>query len=154
MEEEAQGIAGWTGELVLFRLFPTPAGSAPAMTPVRIAQLGLYDLAERIGFKLLPGRLGQMATLVNPPVLRDRSCPRSCRRSAGGARVAFFVGCVADAMFRHTHWATLRVLQQNGCDILIPDGQGTAGRSTTAPAPPPGGCRRQRGRLRPGRSTR
>jgi glycolate oxidase iron-sulfur subunit len=41
--------------------------------------------------------------------------------------VAFFVGCVADAMFRHTHWATLRVLQENGCDVLIPDGQGCCG---------------------------
>jgi glycolate oxidase iron-sulfur subunit len=43
------------------------------------------------------------------------------------ARVAFFVGCVADAMFRHTHWATLRVLQQNGCDVIVPDGQGCCG---------------------------
>jgi len=41
--------------------------------------------------------------------------------------VAFFVGCVGDAMFRHVHWATLRVLQQNGCDILIPSGQGCCG---------------------------
>ena len=43
------------------------------------------------------------------------------------ARVAFFVGCVADAMFRHTHWATLRVLQQNGCDVFIPPEQGCCG---------------------------
>jgi glycolate oxidase iron-sulfur subunit len=41
--------------------------------------------------------------------------------------VAFFVGCVADAMFRHTHWSTLRVLQQNGCDVVVPDGQGCCG---------------------------
>ena len=34
---------------------------------------------------------------------------------------------MADAMFRHTHWATLRVLQHNGCDILIPPGQGCCG---------------------------
>ena len=43
------------------------------------------------------------------------------------ARVAFFVGCVADAMFRPTHWATLRVLQQNGCDVFIPPEQGCCG---------------------------
>ncbi|KKK52664.1 hypothetical protein LCGC14_3102640, partial [marine sediment metagenome] len=43
------------------------------------------------------------------------------------ARVAFFVGCVADAMFRHTHWATLRVLQQNGCDVFVPPDQGCCG---------------------------
>ena len=43
------------------------------------------------------------------------------------ARVAFFVGCVGDAMFRSTHWATLRVLQHNGCDVFIPEGQGCCG---------------------------
>jgi glycolate oxidase iron-sulfur subunit len=43
------------------------------------------------------------------------------------ARVAFFTGCVADAMFRPTHWATLRVLQQNGCDVIVPPGQGCCG---------------------------
>jgi glycolate oxidase iron-sulfur subunit len=26
-------------------------------------------------------------------------------------------------MFRHTHWATIRVLQQNGCDVVIPKTQ-------------------------------
>jgi glycolate oxidase iron-sulfur subunit len=41
--------------------------------------------------------------------------------------VAFFTGCVADAMFRPTHWATLRVLQQNGCDVLVPPEQGCCG---------------------------
>ena len=30
-------------------------------------------------------------------------------------------------MFRHTHWATLRVLQQNGCDVFIPPEQGCCG---------------------------
>jgi len=100
------------------------------MAPVRIAQrLGLYDWAERLGlFRLIPGRLGQMATLVNPP--EDPGpripgfLPAMGRRRA---RVAFFVGCVADAMFRHVHWATLRVLQHNGCDVLVPAGQGCCG---------------------------
>jgi glycolate oxidase iron-sulfur subunit len=41
--------------------------------------------------------------------------------------VAFFVGCVADAMFRNVHWATVRVLQENGCDVFVPPGQGCCG---------------------------
>ena len=44
----------------------------------------------------------------------DRQAPR---------RVALFTGCVADVMFRHTHWATARVLQQNGCDVVVPPDQ-------------------------------
>ncbi len=52
-------------------------------------------------------------------------CPSSCRPiGRRRARVALFTGCVADAMFRHTHWATARVLQQNGCDVLVPRGAG------------------------------
>ena len=39
------------------------------------------------------------------------------------ARVALFLGCVADAMFPETNAATARVLQQNGCEVVIPRGQ-------------------------------
>lgn len=120
----------WFRRLILFQLFPYAERIRLAMTPVRWAQRsGLYEMAERLGlFKLIPGRLGQMATLVNPPVAPGPRLPKFLpavgRRRA---RVAFFVGCVADAMFRHTHWATLRVLQQNGCDVLVPAGQGCCG---------------------------
>jgi glycolate oxidase iron-sulfur subunit len=43
------------------------------------------------------------------------------------ARVALFTGCVADVMFRSTHWATVRVLQANGCDVLVPRSQQCCG---------------------------
>jgi glycolate oxidase iron-sulfur subunit len=39
------------------------------------------------------------------------------------ARVALFRGCIGDVLFRSTHWATARVLQENGCDVVIPDEQ-------------------------------
>ncbi len=120
----------WFRQIVLFRIFPYAERIRWAIAPLRIAQrLGLFDWAERLGlFKLIPGRLGQMITLVGPPIAPGPKLPKFLpaigRRRA---RVAFFVGCVADAMFRHTHWATLRVLQQNGCDVLIPQGQGCCG---------------------------
>jgi len=120
----------WFRELILFRLFPYANRIRWAMTPVRWAQrLGLYGLAERLGlFRLIPGRLGQMVTLVGPPVAPGPKLPKFLpAMGRRRARVAFFVGCVADAMFRPTHWATLRVLQQNGCDVLIPPGQACCG---------------------------
>jgi len=132
-EQESHHLAkrfDWFHHLILLRLFPYANRIRLAMAPVRIAQrLGLYDMAERLGlFKLIPGRLGQMVTLVIPPIPPGPKLPKFLpaigRRRA---RVAFFVGCVGDAMFRHTHWATLRVLQQNGCDVLIPSGQGCCG---------------------------
>jgi glycolate oxidase iron-sulfur subunit len=30
-------------------------------------------------------------------------------------------------MFRHTHWATARVLQENGCEVIVPRGQACCG---------------------------
>lgn len=120
----------WFRELVLFRIFPFRDRIRLAIWPVRLLQkLGIYDFLERLGlWRLLPGRVGRMITLVPPPTAQGPRLPRFLpavgRRRA---RVAFFVGCVADAMFRDVHWATLRVLQQNGCDILIPPGQGCCG---------------------------
>jgi glycolate oxidase iron-sulfur subunit len=43
------------------------------------------------------------------------------------ARVALFVGCAADAFFPQTTLATARVLQRNGCEVLVPRGQGCCG---------------------------
>jgi len=133
LEEQDHGLGtrlDWFRQLILLRLFPYAGRIRLAMTPVRWAQrLGIYDLAERLGlFGLIPGRLGQMVTLVNSPHRSGRKLPEFLpAEGRRRARVAFFVGCVADAMFRHTHWATLRVLQQNGCDVLVPRGQGCCG---------------------------
>ena len=39
------------------------------------------------------------------------------------ARVALFLGCVADAIYPETNAATARVLQHNGCEVVVPPGQ-------------------------------
>ena len=84
---------------------------------------------ERLGLlKLLPGRLGRLAPLLPPPTRPGPRLPKFLPAvGRKRARVAFFVGCVADAMFRPVHWATVRVLQQNGCDVFVPRGQGCCG---------------------------
>jgi glycolate oxidase iron-sulfur subunit len=38
-------------------------------------------------------------------------------------RVAFFAGCVAQIMFNELNEATVRVLQRNGCEVVVPAGQ-------------------------------
>src|SRR5262249_1422470 len=43
------------------------------------------------------------------------------------ARVALFTGCVGDAMFPETNAATARVLQQNGCEVIVPRAQACCG---------------------------
>jgi glycolate oxidase iron-sulfur subunit len=120
----------WFREIILFQLFPYADRMSTLLMPVRLMQqLGLFGLAERMGlFKLIPGRLGRMIPLLPPPVKPGPKLPKFLpAMGRKRARVAFFVGCVADAMFRPVHWATLRVLQQNGCDIFIPPEQGCCG---------------------------
>ncbi len=131
-EEKHQGIAGWDWfrELVLFRLFlrrPNSPRDDPGANCSRSSASMTWPSGSASS-SCSPAAWARMATLVSPPVAQGPKLP-SFLPAIGRrrARVAFFVGCVADAMFRHTHWATLRVLQQNGCDILIPDGQGCCG---------------------------
>jgi glycolate oxidase iron-sulfur subunit len=43
------------------------------------------------------------------------------------ARIAFFAGCIAQVMFSELNRATVRVLQANGCEVVIPAAQGCCG---------------------------
>src|SRR4029079_2178454 len=43
------------------------------------------------------------------------------------ARVALFLGCVADALYPETNLNTARVLQKNGCEVWIPRTQACCG---------------------------
>jgi glycolate oxidase iron-sulfur subunit len=43
------------------------------------------------------------------------------------ARVALFAGCLAQVTFSELNRATIRVLQANGCDVVVPAGQACCG---------------------------
>jgi glycolate oxidase iron-sulfur subunit len=116
----------WFHRYILFGLFPYPDKLRQSLRPARIAQsLGLDRLLISTGlWRLLPPRLGRLVTMLPPlekplPSLPDFLEAKGRRR----ARVALFTGCVGDALFRSTNWATARVLQENGCDVVIPKGQ-------------------------------
>jgi glycolate oxidase iron-sulfur subunit len=116
----------WFHKYILFGLFPYPDKLRQALVPARWAQrLGLEWLLVQSGlWRLLPSRLGRMATLL--PTLEKPSAPLPSFLPAKGrrrARVALFTGCVGDALFRQTNWATARVLQENGCDVVVPERQ-------------------------------
>jgi glycolate oxidase iron-sulfur subunit len=44
-------------------------------------------------------------------------------RGTRRARVAFFAGCVAQVSFSEVNRATIRVLQANGCEVVVPAAQ-------------------------------
>lgn len=120
----------WFHRWILFGMFPHPSRMRLALWPARIAQrLGLMTLADRVGLiGLLPPRLRQLVQMLPPLGSSEPELPEFLPAiGPRRARVALFTGCVADVMFRGTNWATARVLQQNGCDVVIPRTQKCCG---------------------------
>ncbi len=122
----APPVPGWFQRLVLYGLFPYPSRLRWALGPARLMQwLRLDRLVQAVGLeRLLPKPLARMQRLLprlsaSPPRLPEFLPAHGPRR----ALVALFTGCVADAMFRDVHWATARVLQANGCDVVVPPQQ-------------------------------
>lgn len=121
---------GWFQRFILYGLFPYPKRMWWALLPMRFLQWTRLDRV--IDFlrlpKLLPKKLQRMHGLL--PRLQSRAAALPEVLPAVGerrARVALFTGCVAEAMFSQTNLATARVLQANGCDVVIPKSQACCG---------------------------
>lgn len=90
----------------------------------------LKALVRAMGFLKLLGRLGdleQLSPSADPPFFFSQVGrtfpPEGPRRH----RVAFLAGCIANVAFARLNEATVRVLQKNGCEVVIPEGQGCCG---------------------------
>ncbi len=123
---KGQEKASWLERLILHHLFPYSGRVRMALAPARWSQkLGLLDWGERTGLtRLLPPTLRRMQAML-PKLSGSRRRLPEILPAIGPkrARVALFLGCVADAMFPETNAATARVLQENGCEVVIPRGQ-------------------------------
>ncbi|MCA9084921.1 MAG: 4Fe-4S dicluster domain-containing protein [Planctomycetaceae bacterium] len=120
----------WFHRWVMYGLFPHRGRMSWALWPARMLQtLKLDRLMNVTGINsLLPQRLRRMQQQL--PQLKPAEPTLPVFLPAKGERrasVGLFLGCVADAMFRHVHWATARVLQENGCDVYIPGSQNCCG---------------------------
>ncbi|QDU38097.1 Lactate utilization protein A [Maioricimonas rarisocia] len=121
---------GWFERWILHGLFPYPSRLKWALAPARLMQLlGLDHLAEATGLtRLLPQKLQRMQRLLPPLQKRGPELPEVLpAEGTQRARVALFTGCVADAMFHHVNRATARILQANGCEVVIPRQQTCCG---------------------------
>jgi glycolate oxidase iron-sulfur subunit len=91
---------------------------------------GLQRLVRASRVLRLFGRLEKLERLMPPaekPFFFDQIGrvfpPRGERR----ARVALVAGCMANVSFARLNEATVRVLQQNGCEVTVPAGQTCCG---------------------------
>jgi glycolate oxidase iron-sulfur subunit len=117
-------------DLVYRRLLPYPKRIAAAARFLRMYQTsGLAAIARGTGLLRLLG-LSDRERLM-PPIDSEfffsqigKTFPA---QGARRARVAFFAGCIAQVTFSELNRATIRVLQANGCEVVVPSGQGCCG---------------------------
>jgi glycolate oxidase iron-sulfur subunit len=117
----------------IFATFPYPARLRAALVPLRVAQLtGLDRLAARSKLleRVAPEAAAAIAVaprrragLRRPPALPAR-IPASGERRAV---VGMLTGCVQQVLFPEVNAATARVLAAEGCDVIVPPGQGCCG---------------------------
>jgi glycolate oxidase iron-sulfur subunit len=113
----------------IFALFPYPRRLRLLRGPLRAYQRsGLQDLVGRSG---LLRRLAPSLAAMESLAPRLRKVPRPPRRVAARGRkratVGMLTGCVQSAFFPEVNSATVRVLAAEGCEVLIPSGQGCCG---------------------------
>jgi glycolate oxidase iron-sulfur subunit len=89
---------------------------------------GIQALARRTGLLKLLG-LDETEALL-PPISDRFITPQGQTYPAEGQaryHVALLSGCIMSTAFAPVHEATIRVLQKNGCQVILPPGQGCCG---------------------------
>jgi len=115
-------------ERILFRgVFPRTSLLEALTWLLRVYdRTGLRKAVNAIGAnKLLPSQLRDLERML-PHRLPWRSTRHRLPDAIAGegqrrARVAYFLGCLQGIMMPEVPRATLEVLAENGCDVLIPD---------------------------------
>jgi glycolate dehydrogenase iron-sulfur subunit len=138
----------------IFRTFPYPRRLRAAIAPLRAAQrAGLDTLIDRSGLanRLSPELASALRLAPRPRAAGRRAATARAegpggtggatgRRARGGAlpervpargrrraTVGMLTGCVQRVFFPDVNAATARVLAAEGCDVIIPAGQGCCG---------------------------
>ncbi|WP_157247953.1 (Fe-S)-binding protein [Nonomuraea typhae] len=106
---------------IVFGLFPYPRR-------LRLLRPGMGAAARMAPFlERVHPSLGAMAALA-PEVKHRQRLPRRVRaRGPRRAVVGMLTGCVQGEFFPQVNAATARVLALEGCDVVIPPGQGCCG---------------------------
>ena len=111
---------------VFERLLPSPRRIARLAGLIRVYQRsGLETLARGSGILRLFGLQQRAALLprIDSEFFFSRLGKTFPAKGQRRVRVAFFAGCVAQVTFTELNDATIRVLQANGCEVVVPADQ-------------------------------
>jgi glycolate oxidase iron-sulfur subunit len=134
-EIETKTKRGWLARNVrafLFgRLLPSSALLTAAGALLYLYQVsGLQRIVRALGLPRLFGALGEREALLPdaeiPFFFREfgKTFPAQGKQRY---RVAFVAGCIANVSFARLNEATVRVLQANGCEVVVPAAQTCCG---------------------------
>ena len=117
---------------MIFQVFPYPRRlRAMAAFLLVYVWTGMRWLVRHSGvLKLVPSRMRQLEELQPPVTLRSVFSQLPARVPAAGERrmrVALVAGCVQRIFNPGVNDATIRVLAAEGCDVIVPAGQGCCG---------------------------
>ncbi len=126
-QQHPRGLFSRLARDIFFRhLLPHPRRIAAAARCLQFYQRsGLAALARTVGLLKLFG-LDARERLM--PRIDDKFFFSALGKTfpalgARRARVAFFAGCIAQVTFAKLNDATIRVLNANGCEVVVPEGQ-------------------------------
>jgi glycolate oxidase iron-sulfur subunit len=110
-------------DFVYRRLLPHPRRIAGAARLLRFYQRsGLASFARATGILRLLGLQDreQLMPKIDSDFFFTELGKTFPARGQQRARVAFFAGCIAQVTFSELNRATIRVLQANGCEVVVP----------------------------------
>jgi glycolate oxidase iron-sulfur subunit len=134
-ELEQHTHRGWFAtklrNFAFLRILPSRSALSVAGTLLYLFEVsGLKAVARGLGQMRLLGGLSDLQQLTpsaEPPFFFSqigRTFPPEGERRH---RVAFLAGCIANVCFARLNEATIRVLQRNGCEVVVPENQGCCG---------------------------
>ncbi|HEY3840186.1 MAG TPA: heterodisulfide reductase-related iron-sulfur binding cluster [Bryobacteraceae bacterium] len=134
-EIESQTVRSWPSRMVrsfVFKhLLQSPALMTLAGSMIYLYQAsGLQRLTRGSGLLKLFGKLGGLEQLTPPaevPFFFNKIGKTYPAEGERKHRVAMLAGCLANVSFARLNEATIRVLQKNGIEVVIPEGQGCCG---------------------------
>ncbi|PZG51335.1 glycolate oxidase [Spongiactinospora gelatinilytica] len=110
---------------MVFSLFPYPRRLRAMRLPLRLSGRLRARIAPRLA-EVNPS-LAAMAELAPSVTARVRLPRRVAARGERRAVVGMLTGCVQGEFFPQVNSATARVLAMEGCEVVIPPGQGCCG---------------------------
>jgi glycolate dehydrogenase iron-sulfur subunit len=113
----------------IFATFPYPRRLRSLTGPLRLAQrAGLDRLAQRgPAARYAPELAGSLRLAPRTAGRQARLPARIPARGPRRAVVGMLTGCVQQVFFGGVNAATARVLAAEGCDVIVPPGQGCCG---------------------------